>query len=519
MVNKFIIDVKSPTIKFPKIWQTCVGSCHAALGLRSDWQEHLKFVHDELGFKYVRFHGLLNDDMKIMVCLKDFIGLAPKIAVTVNFYQIDLLFDYILKIGMKPFVELSFMPKLLASGRRTIFYYKGNITPPKRYEKWAELIKSLIIHLIERYGKEEIESWFFEVWNEPNLKVFWSSSQKKYFKLYKFTAEAIKSIDPNIKVGGPATACNAWISDFIQFCKVNKVPFDFISTHQYPSDIGLKTNLIKSIKQFFHLVKISKEHDLHYFLSNLMESNMMDALGRAGRDSMKNMTIKARQEAKLYPLYYTEWNSNSACSISINDLPYTSALIIKAVVDVNPNVDIYSFWCFSDIFEELTFFSKPFNGVFGLVTIHGIPKPSFWAFKFLSKMSEERIDIPTKCESETLEMIATKQDKGINILLYNHQAGNNPINDEEVHITLNNIEQVESVYVERIDEDHGNPIKFWKEMDSQTYLKKEDIELIKDKSRVVLEKIDFEQSNGKVVLNLVVPKHGVALISIITVVK
>lgn len=516
MVNKFVIDIQSPTIKFSKVWQTCVGSCHAALGLRSDWQEHLKFVHEELGFKYVRFHGLLNDDMKIMVSLKDFMGFAPKIAITVSFYQIDLLFDYILKIGMKPFVELSFMPKLLASGKRTVFYYKGNITPPKDFEKWAELIKSLVSHLIERYGKEEIESWFFEVWNEPNLKVFWSSSQKKYFKLYKYTAEAIKSVNPNIKVGGPATACNAWIPDFIRFCTANNVPFDFISTHHYPSDIGLKTNLIQSAKRFFHLVKVSKDHDLNYFFSNLMEPNMMDALGKAGRDSIKNMAAKARQEALSYPLYYTEWNSNSACSISINDLPYTSALIVKAVVDVQNNVDIYSFWCFSDIFEELTFFSKPFNGEFGLVTLHGIPKPSFWAFKFLSKMSEERLNISTKCESETLEMIATKEKNGINILLYNFQAGNNPIKDEEVQLTLQNMKHVESVSVERIDEDHGNPIIYWKEMGSPTYIKKEQADIIKEQSKVVPEKLNFEQSNGVVSIKLAVSIHGVALVSIKT---
>ncbi len=173
--------------KMNRFYREVVGAGRAAEGLRADWQRDLAIVHRECGFKYIRFHGLLHDEMGVYN--EDKRGNA-----VYNFQYIDALYDSILKGGMKPFVEFGFMPEKLASGSRSIFWWKGNVTPPKDYAKWENLIKALTRHWTERYGEKEVSSWYFEVWNEPNLEMFWSGTQNEYFKLYESTARAIKSV-------------------------------------------------------------------------------------------------------------------------------------------------------------------------------------------------------------------------------------------------------------------------------------------------------------------------------------
>jgi xylan 1,4-beta-xylosidase len=194
----------------PHFWEHTVGSGHATLGLRADWQAQMRRSHQELGFGHVRLHGLLGDDMGTLVGEGD--------TLFYSFFNADQLFDFLLSIGMRPFVELSFMPSILASGSKTAFHYKANVTPPRDYSQWAILIRRLVVHWIARYGADEVRTWFFEVWNEPNLDAFGSGRQDEYFLLYRYTVEAIKLVDAALKVGGPATAENAWIDDFIAFC-------------------------------------------------------------------------------------------------------------------------------------------------------------------------------------------------------------------------------------------------------------------------------------------------------------
>ena len=210
---EFLCDLSQRGTPLPHCWEHTVGSCHAPLALRADWQAHLRVCHDELGFRYVRFHGLLSDDVGTLVRTRE--GLLD------SFFNADRIFDFLLSIGMKPFVELSFMPEALASGPTTVFSYRGNVTPPRGYGQWAAFIKRLVAHWVDRYGIREVGDWFFEVWNEPNLRAFWTGTRKEYFKLYRATAGAIKEVDPSLQVGGPATARDGWIDEFIDFCETS----------------------------------------------------------------------------------------------------------------------------------------------------------------------------------------------------------------------------------------------------------------------------------------------------------
>ncbi len=205
----FTCDLAGPARPLPHFWEHTIGSGHATLALRADWQAQMHRAHDELGFRHVRFHGILCDDVGTLIAEGD--------TLFYSFFNADRIFDFLLSIGMKPFVELSFMPACLASGGQTVFHYGANVSPPKDYARWATLIRKLVAHWAERYGLAELRQWFFEVWNEPNLDAFGSGKQEDYFKLYRYTAEAIKSVDGALKVGGPATAANAWIDDFTAF--------------------------------------------------------------------------------------------------------------------------------------------------------------------------------------------------------------------------------------------------------------------------------------------------------------
>ncbi|MEN0054116.1 MAG: glycoside hydrolase [Mucilaginibacter sp.] len=359
--REITVNVNQVKGTFPKSGNLCVGAGRANEGLRADWQRQLKIAHHECGFKYIRFHGLLSDDMGVY--FEDKNGNA-----TYNWQYIDELFDYLLKINMKPFVEVGFMPGALASGSKTIFWWKGNVTPPKDYQKWNNLIKALLSHWTQRYGKAEVATWYFEVWNEPNLKDgFFTGTQQDYFKLYKETAGSIKSISDSYRVGGPATAGNAWVPEMIDFCVQQKAPIDFISTHDY------------GVKQGF-----------------------LDVSGNAGtilskdRNQIANDMRHVKEQIKKsarpdLELHYTEWSASYTPADPIHDSYHEAAYILNAVKWASPVVNSMSYWTFTDIFEEAGPRTTPFHGGFGLMNYQDIKKPAYYAFKYLNQLGDTEL--------------------------------------------------------------------------------------------------------------------------------
>jgi hypothetical protein len=225
-------DLRQTNGPLNTMFKFCVGAGRANEGLRADWQRQLAYAHRECGFQYIRMHGLFCDDMGVY--REDHSG-NPEY----NWQYIDELYDFLQSIGMKPFVELGFMPDGLSSGSKTIFWWHGNVTPPKDMKKWADFVYAFVLHVKERYGDTEVRTWYFEVWNEPNLTDgFWTGTQQQYFDLYAATARAIKSVSPDYKVGGPATAGCGWVPEFIHFCDTNHTPVDFIATHTYGVESG-----------------------------------------------------------------------------------------------------------------------------------------------------------------------------------------------------------------------------------------------------------------------------------------
>ena len=481
----FNVDLNAPRQPFDHYWEACVGSCHGPTALREDYRRQLRRCHNELGFRYVRFHGILDDSMS--VCLRD----HRDGTLRYNFTLIDSIFDFLLSIGMKPFIELSFMPSALASTGKELFAYRGNISIPRSYDEWDGMIEKLTAHLVERYGLNEVRMWFFEVWNEPNLAFFYEGTQQDYFELYDHTAAAIKRVDEGLRVGGPATAINAWIPDMIRHCEQNDIPLDFISTHHYPTDDPL-WNSGMSIEAFF--ASMAKD-----------DPDAEKKLQAHRRGVLTIMLKQACEEAGDYPLYYTEWNSSARDTDLRHELPYTSAFVAKTLIDNAGLVDVYSFWTFSDIFEENGQRPGEFHGGFGMMTLHGIPKPVYRLFQLMHGLGDMRL----KAEGEqgTVGLVATEENGVVQALVYNHDVLEHPPVEERVTLKLAGMAPKRAEIL-RIDDDHANPYPLWVKMGSPDYPTDAQLHTLMAESALQAEPLALE--NGEV--SFALPPHGVALV-------
>ena len=332
-----------------------VGAGRANEGLRADWQRQLRYVHRQCGFTYIRMHGLFTDDMGVY--REDKAG-NPEY----NWQYIDELYDFLQSIGMKPFVELSFMPRALAAGHQTIFWWNGIVNQPRDLSKWGNFIRAFVQHVRDRYGDDELKTWYFEVWNEPNLSGFFAGTQSNYFNLYAETARAVKSVSPAYRVGGPATAGCAWVPPFIRFCVSNQVPVDFISTHTYAVDQGYL--------------------DESGSRGTVLSSNPKSIYGDV-------QSVRHQIQTSALPnleLHFTEWSASYTPSDPIHDSYHSAAFIVDRLRKTGNAANSMSYWTFTDIFEEAGPRWTPFHGGFGLLNYQDIAKPAFYAYQFLNKL-------------------------------------------------------------------------------------------------------------------------------------
>ncbi|KAL9642769.1 hypothetical protein ABK040_009844 [Willaertia magna] len=433
-----LLNLSDKSKPFKHVWKKSVGSCHATFCLRADWRKQLKIAQEELGFTGIRFHGILDDDMSVVLQNRHN---ASKIEYA--FYNIDNCYDFLVgELKMKPIVELSFMPELLASDpSATQFHYKGGISPPKNINQWTDLIYNFIKHLVDRYGLQEVSTWDFEVWNEPNLRyVFWTGTQQDYFEFYTATANVIKRNFPSLRVGGPATAQSAWLDDFIKYMNKNQVPFDFISTHEYPTDI----------------VPFK-------------------------RDTLITVAKNSRQiVGQNTPLYYTEWNggldNGGHGTYWYQDSSYPAALVTHTLFEVYNYVDVYSYWTFTDLFEEQGQYPEEFHEAFGMMTINSIRKPVWRAFELLGRSGDEMFTTITQSCSVssnncTVNAYATlnRNRKELMIFISNYQVPTERQNEFNVKLTVAGGVRLSNCKQFIIDETHSNAFTKWKEMNSPTY--------------------------------------------------
>ena len=473
MSATFTGDLDGKATALPHFWEHTVGSGHATLALRADWQAQLRRAHDELGMRHVRFHGILCDDMGTLICQSD--------ELLYSFFNADQIFDFLLSIGMKPFVELSFMPSALSSSGQTIFHYRANVSAPKDLAQWSVLIHKLVSHWVDRYGIDEVRQWFFEVWNEPNLTAFGSGSQSDYFALYRYTVEAIKTVDSALQVGGPATADNAWVTDFLDFCTTNALPADFVSTHHYPTD------------------SFGQPGD-----------DTETQLAESTRSALREEARAVRKQAGTLPLYYTEWCTSSNPRDPMHDDPYAAAFIVKTVLEANGLMQGYSYWTFSDIFEENYFPSAPFHGGFGLLNLHGIAKPAYRAFELLHGLGSALM--PVQGTHATVDAWLVRGEKSAAVVLTNFALPRHPIANETVSFTLTGGASQASGSLQRIDLEHANAKRRWEQMGKPDYLSAALVDELHEASKLQTEPLQFSGKGNSHLIELELPPQSVAVI-------
>ncbi len=377
------IDAAAPAHPFPHYWEQMFGSGRAVLSLRDSYRHDLRAVRQITGFQYIRFHGILLDDVGVYD--EDKQGMP-----VYNFSYVDRIYDGLLAAGVKPFVEISFMPYKLASHPTDLqsFWYHPDVSPPKDYTKWDDLITQFTKHLIERYGIDEVAQWYFEVWNEPNLD-FWTGkpAQQTYFELYDHTARDIKAIAPSLRVGGPATAQAAWVGDMIRHAEQAHVPLDFVSSHVYGND---------------------KASDVFHTSENIPRDQMVCRSVKKVHDE-----IKASPRPDM-PLIWSEYNAAYDNQVDVTDSIYMGPWLATTIAQCDGLTQMMSYWTFSDVFEEQGVVKTPFYGGFGLIAAGNIPKPSSYAMELLHKLGERRID------NTNADVLVTRTDTGsLQIALWN----------------------------------------------------------------------------------------------------
>ncbi|MBE6608933.1 MAG: hypothetical protein E7633_10320, partial [Ruminococcaceae bacterium] len=347
--------------------------------MRRDAYEQLRMLQNSCHFRYIRFHGLYHEEMAI-VKRKDDRNLE------FNFQYMDMLFDSLLELDIRPIVELGLMPDVMASENKYVFWWKMNISMPKFIEEWRLLVNETVKHLTHRYGEEEIKKWYFEVWNEPNHPAFFANHKEidKYFELYDNAAYAVKEVNSEYKVGGPATAGLGWVPEMIAHCRENNVPLDFISTH-------------------------------YYCVKGAFDANGKSVLYMQPREYLSDAINKIGEICKKegYPLLITEWSASYSSRDAVHDSYYSAPFILSTLKECEGYADMMSYWTYTDIFEEVGPAEKPFHGGFGLINMQSLPKPSFYAYEFLGKLGKNRLECDDK------DAYVCRSDSEMQILFWN----------------------------------------------------------------------------------------------------
>lgn len=446
----------------------CIGTGRMGLALHEEYMKQLEYVQGVVGFKHIRGHGLFSDDMAIYQRRRGFDGNET---IEYNFTYLDRVMDGYLKLNIRPFLELGFMPARMASGEQTIFYWKGNTTPPADYNEWTKMVQATLRHLISRYGRDEVVTWPIEVWNEPNLPGFWKGADlNEYCKLYKLTALAIKEVDKDFRVGGPAI-CGVddarWLRTFLEFVRDEKVPMDFITRHHYTS--------------------CPPQPDGHYGYIDLHQPE--EAFGELERS---RDIADSFEEFKGIDIHITEFNTSYIPNAPIHDTNLNAAYVAHMLSRLGDKHASYSYWTFGDVFEEHGVSFTPFSGGFGLVANGSIPKPTLWTFAFYKELQGECVH---KSENAVVVKTADGTYKGC---LWNPDIKKD---GEELDYVLSlPAEKSEkySLLLKTVDEQCCNPLKVWHDLGEPAYPSDEMNVLLRAAGQPLISSALLEKSGDEV---------------------
>jgi len=470
--NVIVVDPSAPAHPFPHFWEQMFGSERGIVTLRQSYREDLRQVKQITGFRYVRFHAIFHDEVGVYD--ENATGQA-----TYNFSYIDQIYDGLLANGVRPFVELSFMPKKLAAKEIIqAFWYKPNVSPPKDLAKWDYLITQFTAHLVARYGIDEVSHWYFEVWNEPNLD-FWGGDPRQltYWELYDHTARDIKGVSPRLRVGGPATAQAAWADAFIQHCAANHIPVDFVSSHVYGND---------------------RAQDVFGTNESISRNQMVCRAVKKVHDQIRASPLPT------LPLIWSEFNASYKNETEVTDSTYIGPWLADTIRQCDGLVSMMSYWTFSDVFEEQGVVKTPFYGGYGLIAFGGIPKPAYNAFKLLHMLGEKRIAL----DSDSA-LLTRRQDGTLVVAVWNYAPPEQTGLPKTVNFHFKNAKPRIAI-ISRVDHEHGDFHSVYDRMGSPRYPSQAQIEVLRQAARLNPEIRKLKND----ALTVTLPAQGLAVIEL-----
>lgn len=474
LAETITIDPSAPADPFPHYWEQMFGSGRAILSLRDSYRRDLREVKSATDFKYMRFHAVLNDEVGVYD--EDAQGNAAY-----NFSYVDQIYDGLLQNGVRPFVELSFMPRKLAAEQIVNpFWYRPIISPPKDWNKWGDLVSHFAQHLVDRYGINEVSQWYFEVWNEPNID-FWAGDPKEqtYYQLYDVAARSLKAVDSRLRVGGPATAQAAWIDRFIRHCTENHVPVDFVSTHVYGND---------SAKDVFGTSE------------QIPRTQMVCRAVHKVHDQV------AESPLPKLPIIWSEYNASYKNETDVTDAVFMGPWIADTVRQCDGLVNILAYWAFSDVFEEQGVVKEPLYGGFGLIAEDDLPKPSFNAFKLLHRLGVQRL--PNDSESA---LVTKRGDGALVIAVWNLFLPEDEGAPKTVTLSIKGYSGGHRVRMYRLDAMHGSLLPAYYAMGRPPYPTSQQIAELRKAAELPAPEL---KSLARGRLTLVLPPQGLALIEL-----
>jgi xylan 1,4-beta-xylosidase len=466
------IDANAPGQPFPHFWEQMFGSGRAILSLRDSYRTDLRQLREATGFQYVRFHAIFHDE----VGLYDEDSTGNPIY---NFSYVDQIYDGLLQNGVRPYIELSFMPlKLAAQQTQQSFWYHPIVSPPKDQAKWAALITAFSQHLIARYGLDEVSQWYFEVWNEPNLD-FWAGDPREqtYYELYDTTAHALKAVSSRLRVGGPATAQAAWVDRFIRHCVINQVPLDFVSTHVYGND---------SAKDVFGTDE------------NISRNEMVCRAAAKVHDQVK---ASARPDL---PIFWSEYNASYKNEPDVTDAVFMGAWLANTIRECDGLTNMMSYWTFSDVFEEQGVVKSPFYGGYGVIAEDDLPKPAFNAFRLLHDLGDQRIEIDSKSA-----LVTRNRNGNLVIAAWNLFLPEERGQPKQVTLDVKGLKSNARVSISRLDSQHGSLLTTYDAMSRPAYPTSAQLEKLRQAAKLPAAE-PARLKDGKITFTL--PPQGLALI-------
>ncbi|MGI8880935.1 MAG: GH39 family glycosyl hydrolase [Jatrophihabitans sp.] len=473
------VDASSVTGQLQRVWhmigserltQLMFGPDENGHDIGAEFTEALRRAHDDLGVTHVRAHAILHDDNKVVTRSADGV-------LQYDFSTVDRLYDTILGLGVRPVVELSFMPVALAADpTQSVFTYRGLISPPQNWSEWHAVVAALAAHLVERYGVDEVAQWGFEVWNEPNLEVFWTGTQADYFRMYAEAARAVKSVDERLPVGGPSTAAAEWIEPLAAYAEENDLPLDFATSHTYGN----------------------------------MPLDAEPALQRHGFDKT--------------PIWWTEWGVGSTHFGPIHDGVIGGPFVLSGFAAVQNRMDALAYWVISDHFEELGRPPRLFHNGFGLLTVGNLRKPRYWAVHLAAHLGDQLLarEVSGDGADVLVQTIASRHDDGtVDVLVWNgtingQLTGGDPRLDRQIRLRIAGLDEVaRTATIARVDATHSNILAgypedvdwpdaaLWEQLHAADHLDEEQLQ-------------DVLTTDGAVVADFALPMPGIARIRLST---